>query len=58
MAIRPESIGCRPARVRSTVVLPAPLGPSRATTSPAPTAEVEVEVELAELQVDVGGRGS
>src|SRR3954467_4469889 len=34
MSTRPASMGVRPASARSSVVLPAPLGPSTATVSP------------------------
>src|SRR5262245_66685414 len=38
MAMRPSSGDSRPAMRRSVVVLPAPVGPSRTTNSPSPTA--------------------
>ena len=41
----PAVSGCSPARARSAVVLPAPLGPSSATTSPGGDAQVDVEAE-------------
>ena len=41
--------GWSPARARSTVVLPAPFGPSRATTSPASTARSTSRCEGPEL---------
>ena len=37
IAMRPLSIGASPARLRSTVVLPAPFGPSSASSSPGAT---------------------
>ena len=39
-SMRPASIGCRPARARSNVVLPAPLGPTSTTNSPGATVRV------------------
>ena len=44
----PWSNGRRPARARSTVLLPAPLGPRRATTSPASARSRHLEIEGAQ----------
>ena len=58
IAIRPASIGSSPARHRSIVLLPAPLGPSSATHLAGLHVEVDVEVERAEPQPDAQPRAS